>query len=192
MTATVQSDSHPRGEPRAGTPPRPRRSRRRWAGAGFIAPFLAVFALVFLAPIVYSIYLSLFRERLIGGNSFVGLDNYADVLQDDQFWTSLTRVALFLAIQVPIMLGIALAVALAIDSRRLFAANLFRITVFLPYAVPAVVATLMWGFMYGSRFGLVGSINENLGLSLPDRSPRIWCWPRSAISSPGSSWATTC
>jgi multiple sugar transport system permease protein len=168
MTATAQSDSHPRGKPRAGDLPRRTRSRRRWVGVGFIAPFLAVFALVFLAPIVYSIYLSLFRERLIGGNSFVGFDNYVDVLNDDQFWTSLARVALFLAVQVPIMLGIALAVALAIDSRRLYAANLFRITVFLPYAVPAVVATLMWGFMYGSRFGLVGSINENLGLSVPD------------------------
>lgn len=75
-----------------------------------------VFAFVFLAPIAYSIYLSLFRDQLIGGNHFVGLDNYKQAFQDDQFWSSLERVSLFLVIQVPIMLGIALFVALALDS----------------------------------------------------------------------------
>ncbi|MGW0302417.1 carbohydrate ABC transporter permease, partial [Streptomyces anthocyanicus] len=131
-------------------------------------PFVAVFALVFLAPIAYSVYLSLFREQLIGGTTFVGLDNYAEALKDDRFWASLGRVSLFLAVQVPIMLGIALLVALALDSGRLYGRDFFRISIFLPYAVPAVVATLMWGFMYGTRFGLVGDINGALGVSLPD------------------------
>jgi len=142
--------------------------RRRWIGWGFVAPFLLVFALVFLAPIGYSVYLSLFRDRLIGGNSFVGLDNYRQAFHDHEFWSGLGRVGLFLAVQVPIMLGIALLVALALDSGRLHGRNFFRISIFLPYAVPAVVATLMWGFMYGNRFGLVASLNEHLGLSLPD------------------------
>jgi len=137
-------------------------------GWQFVGPFMAVFALVFLAPIAYSIYLSLFRTRLIGGTSFVGADNYLDVLQDPQFWSAFGRVALFLVVQVPIMLFLALLVALAIDSGRLYGTAFFRISVFLPYAVPAVVATLMWGFMYGARFGLIGNINEAFGLSLPD------------------------
>ncbi|MFD5074567.1 carbohydrate ABC transporter permease [Streptomyces sp. NPDC058371] len=145
-----------------------RRSRRAWTGWGFIGPFVMVFALVFLAPIVYSIYLSLFRDQLIGGTTFVGLDNYTQALKDDQFWASLGRVSLFLAVQVPIMLGIALLVALALDSGRLYGKDFFRIAIFLPYAVPAVVATLMWGFMYGTRFGLVGDINETFGVTLPD------------------------
>jgi len=123
---------------------------------------------VFLAPIAYSIYLSLYKNRLIGGNSFVGLDNYQQALHDSQFWSSFGRVALFLAVQVPIMLVLALLVALAIDSGRLHGKAFFRVTIFLPYAVPAVVATLMWGFMYGSQFGLVGNINDALNVSLPD------------------------
>ncbi|CAM5684037.1 Lactose transport system permease protein LacF [Streptomyces alboniger] len=150
--------------------PRPpsRRSRRSWRGWGFIGPFAAVFALVFLAPLAYSVYLSLFREQLIGGTTFVGLDNYEQALRDEQFWGALGRVSLFLAVQVPIMLGIALLVALALDSGRLYGKDFFRIAIFLPYAVPAVVASLMWGFMYGTRFGLVGDINDALGVSLPD------------------------
>ncbi|MBD3780071.1 MAG: sugar ABC transporter permease [Micrococcales bacterium] len=129
---------------------------------------MAVFALVFLAPIAYSLYLSLFRQQLVGGNAFVGLENYQRAFADPQFWSAFGRVSLFLAVQVPIMLGIALLVALAIDSGRLYGTSFFRISIFLPYAVPAVVATLMWGFMYGTRFGLVGNLNDALGISLPN------------------------
>ncbi|MBO0898858.1 sugar ABC transporter permease [Cellulomonas sp. zg-ZUI222] len=129
---------------------------------------MAVFALVFLAPIAYSLWISLFRTQLVGGTAFVGLQNYQRALEDPQFWSALGRVTVFLAVQVPIMLGIALLVALAIDSGRLFGRDFFRISIFLPYAVPAVVATLMWGFMYGTRFGLVGNINDAFGVSLPN------------------------
>ncbi|MFG2629771.1 carbohydrate ABC transporter permease [Streptomyces sp. NPDC048473] len=144
------------------------RARRSWAGWGFIGPFVLVFTLVFLAPLGYSIYLSLFRTQLIGGTTFVGLDNYQQALQDSQFWDGVGRVGLFLLIQVPIMLGLALLIALALDSGRLYGKDFFRISVFLPYAVPAVVASLMWGFIYGTRFGLVGDINDAFGVKLPD------------------------
>jgi len=154
--------------PQVAAPPGVRRRRRSWKGWQFVGPFMLVFALVFLAPIAYSIYLSLYKNRLIGGNSFVGLDNYRQALHDSQFWSAFGRVALFLAVQVPIMLVLALLVALAIDSGRLHGKAFFRVTIFLPYAVPAVVATLMWGFMYGSQFGLVGNINDALHTSLPD------------------------
>jgi multiple sugar transport system permease protein len=135
---------------------------------------MAVFALVFLAPIAYSIHLSLFRNRLIGGNSFVALDNYRQALGDPKFWSALGRVSVFLVVQVPIMLFLALLVALAIDSGRLYGKSFFRVSIFLPYAVPAVVATLMWGFMYGSRFGLIGNINDALGTGLPDPLQPSW------------------
>ncbi|MFD0021606.1 carbohydrate ABC transporter permease [Streptomyces sp. NPDC058382] len=162
---TLQPPAAARARPAGSTV---RRSRRSWAGWGFIGPFVLVFALVFLVPLAYSVYLSLFRTQLIGGTTFVGFDNYQQAFQDGQFWNGVARVGLFLLIQVPIMLGIALLVALAIDSGRLYGKDFFRISVFLPYAVPAVVATLMWGFMYGPRFGLVGDINDTFGISLPD------------------------
>ncbi|WP_406063551.1 sugar ABC transporter permease [Streptomyces sp. NBC_01077] len=156
----------------AAPPPRPRaRFRLRkeaLVGWGFAGPFVAVFGLVFLAPIGYALYLSLFQDRLIGGTSFVGLDNYGKALTDPRFWEGLTRVGLFLVVQVPVMLGIALLVALAIDSGRLYGKAFFRVSIFLPYAVPAVVASLIWGFMYGTQFGLVGNVNDAFGIALPD------------------------
>ncbi|MER7509476.1 sugar ABC transporter permease [Streptomyces lavendulae] len=155
---------------KAVSPPRSRSRGRRNAlvGWGFAGPFAAVFTLVFLAPIGYAFYLSLMRDRLIGGTSFVGADNYAQALSDARFWEGAARVGLFLLVQVPLMLGIALLVALAIDGGRLYGKAFFRVAVFLPYAVPAVVASLMWGFIYGARFGLVGNLNDVFGLALPD------------------------
>ena len=152
----------------AAPPPATGRVRRSYRGWQFVGPFMIVFSLVFLAPIVYAIYLSLFRNRLIGGNAFVGLDNYSQALQDPQFWSGVGRVGLFLVVQVPIMLFLALLVALALDSGRLYGKSFFRVSIFLPYAVPAVVAALMWGFIYGSQFGLIGNLNDALGISLPD------------------------
>lgn len=151
-----------------------RKNTQKWAGWIFVAPFMLVFALVFIAPVIYSIYLSLFRNQMVGGNKFVGMDNYMLALQDPQFWDSVARVGLFLVVQVPIMLFIALFIALAIDSSRIYFSSFFRISVFLPYAVPAVVAALMWGFMYGSRFGLFGSINNFFALDLPEPLSSNW------------------
>lgn len=146
---------------------RPRSSRSDTKGWLFVGPFLVVFALTFLAPIAYAAYLSLFREQaFFGTREFVGLDNYADVLTDPKFWDGSLRVLLFLALQVPIMLGLALLAALAIDSARLYATNFFRLVIFLPYAVPGVVAVLMWGFMYGTNFGLAADVNDLLGTSI--------------------------
>ena len=164
-----------------------------WTGWGFVAPFLVVFAFALVAPIGYAIYLSLFREQLIGGNSFVAFENYRQALTDPQFWASVRRVALFLAVQVPVMLILALLAALALDSARLRWASLYRLAIFLPYAVPAVVASLMWGFVYGSQFGLVvaGSAARCTS-ACPTRCRGAGCSRPSATSSPGSSSATTC
>ncbi len=129
---------------------------------------MIVFAFTLVVPLLYAAYLSLFQDRLIGGNSFVGLANYRQAVADPEFWSSVERVSLFLAIQVPIMLLLGLGAALALDSARLRWAPLYRLAIFLPYAVPAVVAALMWGFMYGNQFGLVANIDNYFHVTLPD------------------------
>ncbi|MFJ6727854.1 MULTISPECIES: carbohydrate ABC transporter permease [unclassified Streptomyces] len=159
---------------RPGTPPRrasdarPRRLTRGLTGWAFVLPFAVPFALAVVAPIAYTIGLSLFQERLVGGVSFVGLDNYRDQLTDPHFWGTVARVGLFALIQVPVMIGLALGAALALDSAKLHAPALFRLGVFLPYAVPGVVASLLWGYLYGAQFGLVGDLKEYFGVAVPD------------------------
>ncbi|MGX1479796.1 UNVERIFIED_CONTAM: multiple sugar transport system permease protein [Streptomyces canus] len=166
MTATtVASTEEPR---RAGPRRRPLGGLRQGAaGPLFVAPFMVLFLLMFLAPLGYAAYLSLFREKLIGGNAFVGLDNYVTALKDPLLRQGVLRVATFFVIQVPLMLLLALAFALALDSGLLRLARVIRLGIFVPYAVPSVVATLMWGYLYGPDFGPFAQLSEKLGLPVP-------------------------
>lgn len=136
-------------------------------------PFAVVFVFVFIVPIVYAVWISFFQRKMIGGTVFVGFANYARLFADAQFWDSVRRVALFTVVQVPIMLFLAAAMALALDSMKLHGSKFFRISTFLPYAVPAVVSTLIWGFVYGAKYGLVGSLNGLLGTDLDVLAPSV-------------------
>ncbi|MEU1192008.1 sugar ABC transporter permease [Streptomyces sp. NPDC005859] len=148
--------------------------RRRSAGPLFVAPFMVLFLSLFLAPLGYAAYLSLFQERLIGGTAFVGLDNYAQALGDPQFLHGIGRVALFFVVQVPVMLLLALAFALALDSGLLRLARVIRLGIFVPYAVPSVVAALMWGYLYGPDFGPFAQLSRDLSLPVPDFLSEGW------------------
>jgi multiple sugar transport system permease protein len=145
--------------------------RRRTTGSSgylFVTPFLACFLLLFLLPLGYAGYLSLFKDQLVGGTVFAGLDNYVRALGDPQLLDGVLRVALFFVVQVPIMLLVSLVAALAIDSGLLRFARSFRLGVFLPYAVPSVVATLMWGYLYGPDFGPLAQLGDRLGFTAPN------------------------
>ncbi|WP_022891673.1 carbohydrate ABC transporter permease [Agromyces subbeticus] len=134
----------------------------------FVLPFFVVFIAMLVVPLVYSGYLSLFESKLIGGDVFAGLANYVRALQDSAFLASIGRMGLFFVVQVPIMLGLALFLALALDTARARGSKAVRLLVFMPYAVPAVVATLMWGYLYGPDFGPIAQIARAVGLGTPD------------------------
>jgi len=145
-------------------------TRRSQATAGylFVTPFLLVFLLFFLLPLAYAAYLSLFREQLVGGTVFAGLDNYVRALGDERLLGGVLRVARFFVLQVPIMLVLALLAALAIDSGLLRVSKVFRVGIFIPYAVPSVVATLMWGYLYGRDFGPFAQLGHAIGAATPN------------------------
>ncbi len=143
----------------------------------FVAPFLLVFITMLVIPLFYAAYISLFREQLVGGTSFVGLDNYIRALQDEELREGTLRVVKFFCVQVPIMLGLALLFALVLDSGRLRFPSLFRLGIFLPFAVPSVVAALMWGYLYGRDFGPFAQLAEAIGvppLNFLGESQMLW------------------
>jgi multiple sugar transport system permease protein len=161
----------------SGSPPRPTAARprpggsetgRRRYGYVFAAPFLLCFALLFVLPLGYALYLSLYKNQLVGGTVFAGLSNYTRAITDAMFLAGVGRVALFFVIQVPVMLLLALLAALAIDSGLLRLRRLIRLGIFIPYAVPAVIAALMWGYLYGPDFGPAAQLAAKLHASAPD------------------------
>ena len=133
----------------------------------FLSPFLLGFILFLVYPLIYALNLSMYRNRLIGGITFVGLDNYVKAFQDQNFWEGVRNVLVFGAMQIPVMLGLALLFVLLLDGKLIRSQTIFRLGFFLPFAVPSVVAALMWGYFYGQSFGPIAQIATALHLPPP-------------------------
>jgi multiple sugar transport system permease protein len=132
---------------------KPYSARHPLAGSLFVLPFLLVVVLFLAVPLGYSFWLSLFSKSLATGTRFAGAANYLKAFTDPQMLDGLLRVVVFGVVQIPVMLGIALAGALALDAISTRFALAFRLIAFMPYAVPAVIGALMWGFLYSRTFG---------------------------------------
>lgn len=133
-----------------------RRSQIR-AGLGFIAPFAIMFMLVFLVPMIVAVRSSFFSMESSGGGlfgggemveTFVGLDNLKWAATNPAFWRGIARVAGYALFQIPVMTLSALALALFLDSRVIRRPGFFRISYFLPFAIPGVVAAMLWLYLY--------------------------------------------
>ncbi|CAM5499244.1 carbohydrate ABC transporter permease [Leifsonia shinshuensis] len=149
---------------------RPSRQRGRslWrAVLIFVAPFGLLYALFYAVPIGYAIYQSLLtvqRQGTFGPATqvFGGLTQYVQVFQDSAFWTSVGRVLVFGVVQVPVMLLLALVFALLLDSPLLGGKKFFRLAFFAPYAVPGVIAAIMWGFLYSPSLSPFSDLTKNV------------------------------
>lgn len=134
--------------------PRSRARSSRVALWVLLLPFVVMFALFFLAPIVFAIVQSMFTTRSSGlglgrpETVFVFADNYIRALSDGAFLESMGRLVVFSAIEVPLMVVTALGLALLLDSGKARFPRFFRVLYFAPYGVPGVIATLLWGFLY--------------------------------------------
>ncbi len=150
-------------------PRRPLRQRRFWGRRIglpylFLSPFLILFALFFVFPLGYALWISLFQDRLVGGTIFVGIQNYNQAIHDASFWDGVRNVLLVLLVQVPIMLVLALLFALLLDSKLLRFKTLFRLGFFLPYTIPSVIGALLWGYLYSANIGPFVQITNLLHL----------------------------
>ena len=137
----------------------------------FVAPAVLLFVAFLAVPIGYAIYLSSRGLRVTGKGIFgtreevfVGLDNYVKTLTDSEFWAGFGRLALYGLIAVPFTLGLALLFALLLDHAGSRAKRFSRTAIFLPYAVPGVTASLLWGFMYLPSTSPFSYVTRELGL----------------------------
>ncbi|WP_392672259.1 carbohydrate ABC transporter permease [Streptomyces sp. LN785] len=162
--------------PRAAAAPPGRPSRHGWRRARtawlFLTPFAALFTCLYLAPIGYTLYQSLYEQHRSGlglaepTTSFAGLGNYLTALGDETFRGSLLRVLLIGAVQVPVMLGLALGLALLLDAKQTMFKRFFRLAYFLPYALPGVIGAIMWSFLVAPRLSPISAAASRLGLNL--------------------------
>lgn len=160
-------------------PKQPVRARRRMRSRAlapylFLTPFGLLFIVFFIAPIIYAIYQSLFQTQRNGLGlgaptvTFHGLANFVDVLRDVHFTSGVERVVLYGLVQVPAMLGIALFLALLLDSAAARFKAFFRLAFFVPYAIPGIIAALLWGYLYDPALSPIVKGFQALGLPKPD------------------------
>ncbi|MGO2745704.1 carbohydrate ABC transporter permease [Microbacterium sp.] len=152
MTTTAETIGR---RPRARRGFRARQEARN--GWLFMAPFSILFIIVFLVPIIVSVKSAFFSqvpsgEGLYGGgelvDTFVGFDNLVAAASNDAFWSGMGRVVLYAAFQIPVMIIVALALALLLDSFLVRRPAFFRLSFFLPFAIPGVIAAMIWMYMY--------------------------------------------
>ena len=164
MTLTLQAE-------RKTEPPRTRRSttrRQNLTGWLFVGPFAIVFLALLVLPLAFAFYLSTFQKALIGGTRFVLLDNYVKAFTDPSFLDGAWFVIRFSLVLIPFQMAISLAMALILDMVITRFAKFSRLMIFLPYAIPAVIGALMWGFLYSKNFGPISDIFAAFGTAGPD------------------------
>ncbi len=157
--------------PPSRTPRRSRKKsdvRRNLTGWAFIAPFAIVFLAFLIAPLLYALYLSLFQKSIVGGTRFVLFGNYLKAFTDPSFLDGVWFVISFSLVLIPLQMAISLAIALILDLVTTSFARFSRLMIFLPYAIPAVIGALMWGFLYSRNFGPISDFFEAFGATGPD------------------------
>lgn len=142
----------------------------------FLAPATVLFVLFFALPIGYAVWLSFHKAHVSGlglGSGartevWAGLQNYTEAFRDSELLRGALRVLGYGCVVVPVMLGLALLFALMLDAEKVRLAPVTRLAIFLPYAVPGVVAALLWGFLYLPDVSPFYFVLGRLGLPQPD------------------------
>jgi multiple sugar transport system permease protein len=145
--------------------------RRSWVGlhksAGsylLISPFYLIFTVFFLYPILFSLYLSLTKCKGLGPITFVGLYNYAILLKEKVFWQTFGNSAILFFMHVPLMLLMALILAVLMNSPRLRGFQFFRFLIALPYISNLVASGITFKILLDQKYGLVNRFLSKLGV----------------------------
>ncbi len=129
------------------------------------APMLVALFLVSAIPIGYSFWISLQKYNLRQPNDirFIGLDNYISILGNAEFWQSLRVTAIFTfgALIGQVITGILLALLL---NEKFVGRGILRSIMLLPWAIPGVIAGVMWKWIFNPRFGVLNGLLLQLGI----------------------------
>jgi ABC-type sugar transport system permease subunit len=148
--------------------PARRRAARPSPAWLYLAPALALYALFWLSPAAYSVYLSFFDWDMASPRmTAVGLDNYRRVLTDPVFLTALRNTLLYVVGTVVVGTGVGLGLALAIQ-RVPGARALYRFVFFLPVVTSITVVSLVWLFFLNTQIGVVNQLLKTLGVPGPN------------------------
>jgi lactose/L-arabinose transport system permease protein len=137
--------------------------KARWAYV-FISPFYVLFAIFGLYPMVLSLYLSFTRWKGVGPMEFAGLVNFSLILKDKIFWQSMANGVILFFLYVPIMLFLALSLAVILNSGRVRGFRFFRTLIFLPFITNMVAAGFAFRILMEKQNGLFNMLLGSFGI----------------------------
>lgn len=152
----------------------------RWAYT-FISPFYILFAIFGLYPMLLSLYLSFTRWKGVGPIEFAGLVNFGLILKDKVFWQSMANGVILFFLYVPVMLFLALALAVILNSGRVKGFRFFRTLIFLPFITNMVAAGFAFRILLEKQNGLLNVLLKYAGLSPIPWLEDVW-WARISLS----------
>ena len=139
-------------------------SRKGLIGFLFVFPAVLYFLVVYTYPFIQTFLLSFFTEHR-GVSSFVGLENYKEVLTDSLFWKSLINTAYLTLISVPITIVLALLVAVLLDkSPSILVRNTLQIASLLPMMMSLVAASLIFQWIFDPVYGILNELLVKFGM----------------------------
>jgi ABC-type sugar transport system permease subunit len=154
--------------------------KSRWAYA-FISPFYILFAVFGLYPMLLSIYISFTRWKGVGPMEFAGWVNFSLIPQDKVFWQSMTNGVILFFLYVPVMLFLALALAVILNSGRVRGFRFFRTLIFLPFVTNMVAAGFAFRILLEKQNGLINVVMRYVGFSPIPWLEDVW-WARISLS----------
>jgi len=143
---------------------------RRQVGWVFAGPALLVIAVFFALPVAAGLALSLSDFDLyaladLSTLRFVGLDNYLRLLQTPLFWQALFNTFYFVAVGVPVSIGLSLGAALLLDSKFARLHSFFRTALFAPVVTTVVAVAVIWRYLLHTRYGLINQALDAIGIA---------------------------
>jgi len=137
-------------------------AQRRWSGAWFVVPYLAVFVLMLVVPLIIGLRLSMTRGDLFGIKEFIGFANFARLFADPVFRQTVWNTFYFVLLTVPAMTLIGLMLALVLNHQARWAAIL-RAVFFASTVLSVTVVTLIWRLVLIPEGGLAAVIAKAIG-----------------------------
>ena len=185
MSATMtRTSADPPNEKRAVKKPGPTRSGRlakldlKTAPYLYVAPFFIIFGIFGLYPMLWTLWMSLHDWNLITqvtqGAEFVGLDNYAKLLEDENFWNAVRNtLGIFFLATIPQLL-LALFLANLLNRPLLKAKTFWRMAIFVPNVTSVAAVAIVFGTLFQRDFGVVNWVLSLVGIDRLDWDNEWW------------------
>lgn len=131
-------------------------------GILFSLPFMIVFALFMIYPLVFGFYISFFQWNILGTPKFIALQNYLDLLKDERFWSSLWHTLQFVLMTTPVLLILGFIMSLLVTGKSPLK-GIMETCFFVPYIFSMTVVATLWAWIMQKDFGIINQILRILG-----------------------------